>query len=1365
MGKLQQRKTAVGLAIAALFASTSAIGQPAGAQAIHGTATLSQQGGNLVVTTTNGAGTGHSAINWQSFSIPSGTVTRFVQPSAASLSINRVVGGTSSLIDGTLTSNGKLVLVNPAGIAFGMGAVVDTAGFTASTLSMTDADAINGVLRFSNGGNAQGIQVEGRILAREGDVFLIAPTVQVKEGAVIQGPNGATVLAAGQSVQITGRGLEGIVMEVQAPTDEAVNLGRMQAGAVGMFAGTLRHSGDIRAVSATSEGGKVVLRATGAATVTGAVTAMQGARGGQIDVFGDQVTIGGSALLDASGAQGGGSIRVGGDYQGGNPDVPNATNTSFGADAQLRADATELGDGGRIIVWADDTTRSAGRISARGGDAGGSGGFVEVSGKHRLAFTSSVDTRAPLGRTGMLLLDPDNITVSNAGADPGSSLDNVTGDVAISPATLYALNTDLTLSASNNVTFDNVTLDFFDGVSSLLRNVSVTAGNGIGLTNSLIQTNGGALTLTAGANILLAGSSVDAGTGTVTMNAAGGGSFIGGAAGTVEFVSSGSSSSVLGGTIAITGSGGTTGINIQSGTVISGSSVTLDGLSLNPGGATGVEVGLAATVSSTGALTLRGRGTTGLRIGGAVSSTGGQQVLLEATSFDIIDDALLQSGGDLWIRPLDAIAALTIGGVSGDLANTELNTVRAANLVIGDPATTGSIQVVGTLILASSKVPSLTLRTSGSVDDNAATPSLTGIVVDALDVQSGGTVLLARGDHDVGRLSGTSGANLDFTYRDVTDFQLGTITAGQSLDLESVTGSITQAVGGTGITASALLVRNAVNANLSSALNTFNVLRGVNVSGNFTLATTGNLSLGDPLGVGGTLHAGGALSLHAGGSLNGSFAGFTPDMEGQSISLRASGPSGSGNLTVVNNLTATGAISLVSDNGNIIVGSQFGGALSLAGSSLSMTAAPSGSVELRTVSGGAATFLNLNVPSVTTSAPWQVSGTGTLTMVGPASISQLTLAGGTITGNADLDVTTSFSSTGGLLAGDGLLTLSGASTLSGNLNLVRNLTNQGTLTNSGVVTNSTTFVNNGTFTNTGSLVNNAVMTNTGTFELASGSAVSGTGAWSNAGTLLKSGTGDATVAQGNAFSNSAPATIQVDGGNLIFDTGTFTNNLGAIKLASGTSLATSDSDFASSGTISGSGTLDMGAGTFTNSGTLSPGTASTLGTLTLQASQVTFDEGSVLNFKLSGAASDQLAVVAPSPTVYAEQTSSPADSGVTVNVTELTPMVAQLYTLQSGATDGTRPVPALGVAPAGTQLQYGSLMLAPPPPPPPPPAPPPAPAPAPAPTALPLDPTGQTTNYLNQDPGTGGGLTTTGGEEGGGGIEDVVVDNGFMCTP
>ncbi len=75
------------MAVAAAFAAAPqvVIAQPAGAQVIHGQASLVQQGSSLTVTTQNGAGTSHSAINWQSFNVPAGSVTQFNQPNAASL--------------------------------------------------------------------------------------------------------------------------------------------------------------------------------------------------------------------------------------------------------------------------------------------------------------------------------------------------------------------------------------------------------------------------------------------------------------------------------------------------------------------------------------------------------------------------------------------------------------------------------------------------------------------------------------------------------------------------------------------------------------------------------------------------------------------------------------------------------------------------------------------------------------------------------------------------------------------------------------------------------------------------------------------------------------------------------------------------------------------------------------------------------------------------------------------------------------------------------------------------------------------------------------------------------------------------------
>ena len=376
------RPLALALALAACFAAAPLLAQPVAAQAIHGAATLSRSGANLTVTTQNGAGTNHSAINWQSFNVPGGSTTHFAQPTAASTSINRVLGNNPSAILGTLSSNGRLVLVNPSGIAVGAGAVVDTAGFTASTLRMSDADALAGRMRFGQDGlGGAGLSVQGRVVARGGDVVLIAPQLDTGAQAVVQSSGGDTLLVAGQKVELTGRGLEGIHLQLQAPADRALNLGQLKGDSVGMFASQLRHSGLVQAHTATVQGGKVLLRGQVSADVSGSVTAQRegGTRGGAIHVTAAQTHLHPTAVLDASGTAGGGEVLVGGGWQGKGP-LANAQNTTAHAGSVIRADATALGDGGTVVLWSDGTTRPAARVSARGGPQGGNGGRVETSG-------------------------------------------------------------------------------------------------------------------------------------------------------------------------------------------------------------------------------------------------------------------------------------------------------------------------------------------------------------------------------------------------------------------------------------------------------------------------------------------------------------------------------------------------------------------------------------------------------------------------------------------------------------------------------------------------------------------------------------------------------------------------------------------------------------------------------------------------------------------------------------------------------------------------------------------------------------------------------------------------------------------------
>ena len=273
------------------------------------------------------------------------------------------------------------------------------------------------------------------MIGRNGDVVLIAPQIEVGKEALVQAPNGATLLLAGQKVELTGRGLEGIRLELQAPDDRAVNLGTLQGDAVGIFAGQLKHSGLIQATGISAEGGRVVLKGQASANVDGTITASQGDKGGQVHVTADRVFLGDGAAIDVSGRNGGGEGLIGGGWQGNDSRIANALETTVAAGATIKADATENGDGGTVVAWSHDATRVYGFLSARGGAASGDGGNIETSG-HSLDMQGRVDTRAAHGKTGNLLLDPTDIYIANDQASAtaaGMTTTDNTADTSVPP--------------------------------------------------------------------------------------------------------------------------------------------------------------------------------------------------------------------------------------------------------------------------------------------------------------------------------------------------------------------------------------------------------------------------------------------------------------------------------------------------------------------------------------------------------------------------------------------------------------------------------------------------------------------------------------------------------------------------------------------------------------------------------------------------------------------------------------------------------------------------------------------------------------------------------------------------------------------
>src|SRR5262245_4695775 len=144
--------------VASCFAAEG-FANPTGPSVVSGSASFSTIGKALTVTNSPNA-----IINWQGFSIGAGEITRFQQQNAASAVLNLVVGQDPSAIFGTLSSNGRVFLINPNGVLFGQGSRVDVAGLVASTLNISNGDFLAGKLNFQAGAVAGSISNPGEVV-------------------------------------------------------------------------------------------------------------------------------------------------------------------------------------------------------------------------------------------------------------------------------------------------------------------------------------------------------------------------------------------------------------------------------------------------------------------------------------------------------------------------------------------------------------------------------------------------------------------------------------------------------------------------------------------------------------------------------------------------------------------------------------------------------------------------------------------------------------------------------------------------------------------------------------------------------------------------------------------------------------------------------------------------------------------------------------------------------------------------------------------------------------------------------------------------------------------------------------------------
>ena len=184
--------------------------------------------GNVTITTPNNQtmqinqSSDKAIIEWHSFNIGAQEKTQFIQPSSSSIALNRINPNQgASQIFGTLTANGRIILVNQAGIFFGPGSRVDVSSIIASTSNISNANFLAGKYIFDIPSSFHGgIINEGEIIARDNGLVALLGT-GVSNSGLIQARLGTVVLAAGNKFTIDFNGDQLINFSVDEATNEA----------------------------------------------------------------------------------------------------------------------------------------------------------------------------------------------------------------------------------------------------------------------------------------------------------------------------------------------------------------------------------------------------------------------------------------------------------------------------------------------------------------------------------------------------------------------------------------------------------------------------------------------------------------------------------------------------------------------------------------------------------------------------------------------------------------------------------------------------------------------------------------------------------------------------------------------------------------------------------------------------------------------------------------------------------------------------------------------------------------------------------------------------------------------------------------
>ncbi|MBX3623965.1 MAG: filamentous hemagglutinin N-terminal domain-containing protein [Rhizobacter sp.] len=531
-------------------------------------ATVGTPAGNSLAITQTQSASNRGLIEWSSFSIGSAARVTIAQPNAQSLLVNRVTGPSPSAseIHGALSANGRVMLINPAGVIFGSSAQVNTGSLVASALDLDSTMSANNYqslidgsdIALSGGAGAITVQTandprQPQIQVTEGGSIVLLSQSQIEHHGVISAPRGEVNMSNGSAALLRSVGTSGFVRVLQVTPSEpssstlTTGLGSQTLAAGGriVIGGQPREEGDARVdnlniagvlstASDTGNGGSIHIDAGGGGSLNlndaSVDASSSSATGGQVTLLGRQITLqrgeqptGPEVLAD--GATGGGRIEIG---------DARTRALMVNDTVLLSADATRNGNGGQIALRAmyNDTfstqptaridfgvTEVYGTLRARGGTEGGNGGQIETSG---MAVTTAlansggvykrgtIDARARAagGTAGAWTLDPYDVTISNAAPqDVAGSFEPIGPGANVQASDIVAA-----LNAGTSVVISTDA----GGAGTQAGNITIAPGTNI--TRSA-GTGSTTLTLRANNNVSIDGTIIDSsGAGPVNLN-------------------------------------------------------------------------------------------------------------------------------------------------------------------------------------------------------------------------------------------------------------------------------------------------------------------------------------------------------------------------------------------------------------------------------------------------------------------------------------------------------------------------------------------------------------------------------------------------------------------------------------------------------------------------------------------------------------------------------------------------------------------------------------------------------------------------------------------------------------------------------